>query len=232
MRSPNAGSDKDAYIDFVPNVYSTVISPTARIEFDMPHLPGNTSTNGVPIYANPETVAETLGSSISFYTKTTNDTAIIERVVITEEGHLLPGTNNVYSLGSSDYRWTAVYAANGTIQTSDGRLKQDVQELDAGLAKVEQLRPVTFQWKDGKDHRTHLGLIAQEVVDVVPEVVVGDEQSGLGMSYSELIPVLIKALQEQQAHIEEQEARIKALEQELSGRDRDAAPEAALPGVP
>ncbi len=74
--------------------------------------------------------------------------------------------------------------------------------LDAGLADVLQLRPVSFAWTDGSDGRVHHGLIAQEVRDILPELIHGDDDGQLGMSCSELVPVLIKAIQEQQAQIE------------------------------
>ena len=76
-----------------------------------------------------------------------------------------------------------------------------------------QLRPVSIQWKAGDDKRTHLGLIAQEVEAVLPEAVQksADARTPLGMNYSDLIPVLIKAIQEQQGTLERTQAEIKTL---------------------
>ena len=63
-----------------------------------------------------------------------------------------------------------------------------------------QLRPVSYQWKNGQDGRRCLGLIAQEAQRVIPEAVNegSDEDKTLGVKYSDLIPVLINAIQEQQ----------------------------------
>lgn len=110
-------------------------------------------------------------------------------------GNVLPLVDNVQTLGSSFNRWSAVWAVNGTIQTSDVRLKRGIANLNYGLNQVMQLRPVSFQWKAGNDNRTHLGLIAQEVDAVMPEAVEksADANAPLGMNYSTLIPVLIKA---------------------------------------
>ena len=131
-------------------------------------------------------------------------------------GNVLPDSDNVQSLGSTTNRWTEVWAVNGTIQTSDVRLKRGITNLKYGLSQVMQLRPVSFQWKAGNDNRTHLGLIAQEVDAVMPEAVEksADANAPLGMNYSNLIPVLIKAIQEQQGTLERAQAEIKTLRTE------------------
>ena len=131
-------------------------------------------------------------------------------------GNVLPDSDNIQSLGGSLNRWTAVWAANGTIQTSDARLKQRIANLKYGLSQVMQLRPVSFEWKDRNDKSTHLGLIAQEVDTVLPEAVQKstDADAPLGMNYSTLIPVLIKAIQEQQSTLERTQAEIKTLRAE------------------
>ncbi len=89
---------------------------------------------------------------------------------------------------------------------SDIRLKKNITTLDSQLDKVMQLRPTRYQFKnvDPDNQEYSLGLIAQEVQKVIPEVVsqiTSIEEHGtdhLGISYSELIPVLIRAIQDQQ----------------------------------
>jgi hypothetical protein len=124
-----------------------------------------------------------------------------------------PDADNSIPLGSAASRWTAVYAANGVIQTSDARLKDRIADLDHGLADLMRLRPVSFHWKGSVDTPPSLGLLAQEVEDVIPEAVVHaiDPDEPLGMNYSSLVPVLIKAVQEQQSVLERQSARIDAV---------------------
>ncbi len=94
----------------------------------------------------------------------------------------------------------------GTItDISDARLKTDVNEAPYGLDAVKRLRSVSFKDPGDKTGRTQLGLIAQEVEPIIPElVVVRHEADGdiLSLAYVEVIPVLIKAIQEQQARIE------------------------------
>jgi hypothetical protein len=121
-----------------------------------------------------------------------------------------PDADDLLVLGGPSNRWTAVWAVDGTINTSDARLKRDIADLDYGLSSILKLRPVSFRWKDREDGSTNLGLLAQEVEPVIPEAVVrgAAPDEPLGMNYSTLIPVLIKAIQEQQA-------RIVALERQL-----------------
>jgi hypothetical protein len=110
-------------------------------------------------------------------------------------GQLNPATDNAYTLGGSGIRWSAVWAANGTIQTSDAKLKKDIVALDCGLDELLRLAPVSFNWKDGKNGR-QFGLVAQAVQDVIPEAVVrgDDPERLLGLKYSALIPVIINAI--------------------------------------
>jgi hypothetical protein len=119
-------------------------------------------------------------------------------------GNVTPTANNSFSLGNSTYKWTAVWAVNGTIQTSDRRLKENISNLHYGLNDVMKLNPVSFTWKESKDKSKKLGLIAQDLQNIIPEVVsVGDDSlNTLGVNYADLIPVLINAIQEQQKIIE------------------------------
>lgn len=153
---------------------------------------------------------------------TTND------VVRIGTGSFTPVTDNAIQLGQSTRRWFSVHAVNGVIQTSDATDKKEMLPLSYGLEKIKSLRPISFQWKDAKidNSSTHLGFVAQEVQQVLPEIVVDydwkevpesqektwEKTDKLGMKYTEIIPVLVKAIQEQQAIIEELKAKIEALE--------------------
>ena len=139
-----------------------------------------------------------------------------------------PAVDNEIYLGQSTRRWTAVYAINGFIQTSDANDKKEMLPLTYGLEKIKSLRPISFQWKNDNIDKssTHLGFVAQEVQQVLPEIVVDHEwkeipdsaekvwekTDKLGMKYAEIIPVLVKAIQEQQTQIEELKAKIEKLE--------------------
>ncbi|MBX2892588.1 MAG: tail fiber domain-containing protein [Saprospiraceae bacterium] len=139
-----------------------------------------------------------------------------------------------FNLGSSTRKWGALWAVNGTIQTSDIRFKKDIQPIGYGLKEVMKLRPVSYQWRDENlGRKTHLGFVAQELKTVLDEVVhdeeyiVTDVEKGtgewkpttsLGVAYSEIIPVAIAAIQEQQAQIEALKAEVEQLKKLLTDK--------------
>ncbi len=128
-----------------------------------------------------------------------------------------PGASGTQALGSSIYRWSTLFATNGTINTSDRRLKKDERAIKYGLQEILKLEPVSFKWKnENTDTRTHLGLMAQDVLKIIPEaVIIGeDEEKTLGLSYSDLVPVLIKSVQELNSKIEALESENQKLKSE------------------
>jgi hypothetical protein len=108
------------------------------------------------------------------------------------------------SCGNSGNRWSAVWAANGTIQTSDVRLKQEIESCPRGLREVLEMQPVTFRWIDGQDQERRIGFLGHEMQKIVPEAVFegGFADRYAGMNYAALIPVLVRAIQELNAKIE------------------------------
>lgn len=64
-------------------------------------------------------------------------------------GAFVPGTDNAYTTGDATNRWSAVWAANGVIQTSDARLKTNVANSVLGLSFINSLRPVSYKWIEG-----------------------------------------------------------------------------------
>jgi len=104
---------------------------------------------------------------------------------------------------------------------SDIRYKKEIHPLESSLEKVIQLQGVTYEWdidkvngagyKEGKQ----IGLIAQEVEKVLPELVHMDNKGYKTLSYDKLAPVLIEAVKEQQQTIAKQEAMIVELREKL-----------------
>ena len=110
---------------------------------------------------------------------------------------------------------SGVITHGGSCAASDERLKKDITAVDDALDKVTQLQGVTYNWKDEKrGTRTELGLIAQAVEKIVPEVVdtANDEMGTKSIRYENLIALLIEGMKEQQAQIEAQQKRIETLE--------------------
>ncbi len=93
---------------------------------------------------------------------------------------------------------------------SSRRWKTNIQTLPNALAKVEQLRGVTYDLKDSGKHE--IGVIAEEVGAVVPEVVTFEEngKDARGVDYARLTAILIEAMKQQQAEISQQAKAIKA----------------------
>jgi hypothetical protein len=94
---------------------------------------------------------------------------------------------------------------------SSRRFKTNIQPLEGALQKIEQLRGVSYQRKtDGKNE---IGLVAEDVNRVVPEVVSRDPDTHevQGVDYSRLAALLIEAVKSQQAEIQQMEARIEQL---------------------
>lgn len=118
--------------------------------------------------------------------------------------------------------------ATSTSLTSDARLKTNITEIKAdAISKVKELQPVQFQWQQVEDviiedtvtvkvphfssdtdfKREHYGLIAQDVQKLFPQLVDEDGAGYLSVNYVELIPLLIQAVQELSAEVEELKAK-------------------------
>ncbi len=141
------------------------------------------------------------------------------------EGYLEPAYDDKVKLGESSKRFKAVYATNGTIQTSDERDKTSMQDLGYGLQSVLKLRPISFQWKNEGSRLgtgTNLGFSAQELQQIIPDAVVAEkgktpedaDHTYYGVKYAEIIPVLVKAIQELEQIVSDQQEQINR----LSGR--------------
>jgi hypothetical protein len=182
---------------------------------------------------------------LTFSTTADGASSPTERMRIEQSGNIrfmntglvFPLTDNAVSLGLNGYRWTEVWAANGTIQTSDQRAKTDITSATLGSDFVKSLRPVSYRWVEGgkvdsgnRDEdgnyiyesvpgtRTHWGFIAQEVKQAVDATGVDfggwlltdkdDPDSQQALRYDQFIAPLTKALQEAIAKIETLEGMV------------------------
>jgi hypothetical protein len=132
-------------------------------------------------------------------------------------------TYEIYSTGAGAYRFyvTAGGVINATSTSitaiSDQRLKENVRPLELGLAEVLSLQPRRYDWIEGKgqNKKDAVGFIAQEFEVVLPNSV-GTSKAGedgieyKNINYEELMPTLVKAIQEQQALIQSLKARLDA----------------------
>jgi hypothetical protein len=136
----------------------------------------------------------TLGRCFHFLQQVTTDSGASytnqsNSIKLGDDGGIYPGSNDANDLGHTSNEWRDIYAGNGTIQSSDGNLKENIADSNLGLTFINSLKPRTYKWKDytveetndvfdgetnklidtvtstrTKTHsRTHYGLIAQEV---------------------------------------------------------------------
>jgi hypothetical protein len=97
----------------------------------------------------------------------------------------------------------AVTATGDITAFSDGRVKENVETLEGALDKTLKLRGVSYNRTDIEDKSTKIGVIAQEILEVVPEVVSQDENGMYAVSYGNITALLIEAIKEQQKQINE-----------------------------
>jgi len=137
---------------------------------------------------------------------------------------------NTYSTGAGAFRFYVgmggtVFATSTTISgISDQRLKENIRDLDDGLDVVMALKPRKFDWKEGKgaDIKNARGFIAQEFEQVLPDMI--DEWKDPAPEGEEpykavnanLIPTLVKAIQEQQAMITNLQAQVTTLQTQVT----------------
>jgi len=138
----------------------------------------------------------------------------------TQTNQLLVNT----SIPSTYLNATYVATFNGNVagtsafaNSSDKRLKRDILPIENALDKILMLNGVTYNWNKefdpdlNLDDNTHIGLLAQDVEKIIPLVVHTDNSKNQikSMTYTELIPVLIEAIKEQQTQINELKNKLK-----------------------
>jgi hypothetical protein len=191
---------------------ATAAAERMRIDTSGNLLVGTTSTS----------VTSGVGMKFIFSADTNNP--VVKTVVQDASGAY--STWNLYSTNASAYRFfvTTAGIVNATTTTitaiSDQRLKENIRDLDDGLEKVLALKPRKFDWKEnkGENIKNARGFIAQELELVFPDMISNwiDEPPEGEEPYkavnANLIPSLVKAIQEQQSLITALTARITALE--------------------
>lgn len=138
-------------------------------------------------------------------------------------------TNPSYSLHVS-----GKIKSDGITETSDVRLKKDIEPIGSALSKILSLNGVTYNWRVDEfpqfklSEERDMGVIAQEVEKVFPEVVNTDDEGYLSVEYSHLVPALIEAIKEQQqiidsykAQVEGNTATIQTLQEQLDALTKD-----------
>lgn len=153
-------------------------------------------------FGTPNTLAIGVGSGFASPTTTNYET-----LVITSDDQIGVGTETP----GEKLDVVGNVRATAYFYTSDRSLKQGIRPIQGGLNIVEHLRPVTFNWK--KDGTPSPGFIAQEVEDVLPDVVATDSRGIKSVDYAKIVAPLVAAVQEQQVQIKALQAQVKQLQQ-------------------
>jgi hypothetical protein len=154
-----------------------------------------------------------------FQTTPDGSGTVAERMRITSAGEMLVGGSTDQGAYNLQCNGTGVWGAGAYVNGSDSRLKENVEPIGPCLNLINQLNPITFSYINiwSKDQAIQPGFIAQEVETVLEDTdfVNGIVQTGgeyLGLAYQNLIPLLVKSIQELNAKIGSLESRIQILE--------------------
>eukprot|EP00605_Chrysophyceae_sp_TOSAG23-4_P001828 GSChrysophyteH1.ASY1.ANO1.2018.1 assembled CDS len=124
--------------------------------------------------------------------------AVVGGITVSDTGIVIDSQTftTANDIGGSVYQLT----------TSDRRLKESIQAVKAPLDKLSKLKGIYYHWnkdirgQDGFDHRRHLGYLAQDVMDAVPEAVqtLAHDDQYLGIDYPSLVPLITEGINEMQ----------------------------------
>lgn len=137
--------------------------------------------------------------------------------VVIEPYYFRPASDTAYmNLGASNHRWNSIYARNSAISTSDRNQKNTIQALPIEKVKpfIMGLNPSSYKFNDADSGRTHYGLIAQDVEQLISDLEMSsmdfagfikspteDGNYTYGLRYEEFISPMIKMLQEHEKQI-------------------------------
>jgi len=197
----STGSTGGMYIDQTGNVVlasANINSTETKFKWTSPKFnAGSQSKHGIQLFNGTSDkmefgfISDSGGSQGSFL-DTSN----------TDLGTIIRSDSNGVRLANGATSWSSY---------SDSRLKDVTGEIPNALDKIDAMRGVLFSWNDDEENTQRCGVIAQEVQAVLPEVVDTDTDY-LQVRYTEMIPLLIQGIKEQQDTITQLTARLEALE--------------------
>jgi len=156
-------------------------------------------------------------------------------------GYSERGSNKLYidnCLGGAPCAFPLIYGEfdnrilkiNGTLfETADERLKKNIEPLKSSLQKVMHLQGISYGWRAeenpgrGFTKDREIGLIAQDVEAVIPELVHTDSEGYKAIAYDKMVPVLIEAIKEQQGMISRLKKSLEAMEKILTAVEGSAS---------
>jgi hypothetical protein len=133
------------------------------------------------------------------------------------------GENNDFKLEAVNtpfpvFCFNQVVKAPGFIQTSSQRWKTNVATIESPLEKIQALRGVSFNWDKAHGGTASIGLIAEEVAKVIPELVAteADGRTASGVNYGNLVALLIEGVKQQQQQINAKDVLVRELDAKVN----------------
>ena len=159
-------------------------------------------STGVKLFPNTITATSLTSSAATTAGSLTVDNVVMDGATI---GH--SSDTDLMTLASG-----SLTVAGDVILSSDARLKSNIVTLGPTLISLMQLDAKRYTMKADKEQKQKIGLLAQEVQKVFPELVREDKNGMLAVNYQALVPVLINALKEQEGNYKELEKELSELE--------------------
>ena len=163
--------------------------------------------------------------------ETRSDALIVLKNAYTAIGHSSPsqmldvnGNARFRGVTSGTFGNNLNIMADGTLTTatSDISMKENINQISDALDRVMKLRGVFFNWKNDSAKTKQIGMIAQEVEPVVPEIVFTNPVDGLkGINYSQASALFVEAIKEQQKQIEGQHQLIEGQQQQIETQQKE-----------
>jgi hypothetical protein len=204
----SGSGDRDAFIDFHADNTNTDFA------FRVARWPGvNGQANIYQVGTGPLGISTMNAAPINFYTSNTH------RMTITPSGFVgigtaAPGAFNLYVNGTS--------CSTGGWTVSDLRWKKDIEPLGDVIREIVQLNGVMYSWRREEfpeknfESGTQIGLIAQDVEKIFPQLVKTNDDGYKAVAYDKLSAVLLEGIKEQQKIITDQQSAIESLKGQLS----------------
>ena len=191
-------------LDQLSTESGSAITRLTTLEVETANLEAFTSSINTTIKTRLDANTVISGSSQVTLSSTTGYDSVLNQAVLTTS---TPTFGNLTINGT--------ITATGDITaffTSDKRHKNNIQTISNAVLKVKQLNGVTWEWNDDVNEVTKstpkTGLIAQEVQQVLPQVVIERENGFLALDYSKMVGLLVEAIKEQQTQIDQLKAQI------------------------
>ena len=218
------------------NTSSLTVSPTGTKTMNQTETAGQEVTISSGTYNDAETAssgtngniisanfigAPTLTATNTAVTTTSAATLYIDNAPTASTNQLITYPYALY-VASGVSRFADI-TSNGSLVTSDMRLKTNIITIDNPLEKVNKMRGVYFDWKDKEKYndRKQIGFIAQEVEKVVPELVSEGDKDTKAVNYAQTVALLLEAVKEQNKMVENQNKIIEELRNDIEELKND-----------